>query len=119
MILDEIPHCLGRTGKMFTCEHYGVVPDMLVIGKGLGGGVFPLAALIAGEDLDILPDRRWVITHTKRTRWHARRGWRRLSAWKRRDCWRTPGYRESTRWRESPGWQKSNRSSAGDAGLGC
>ena len=57
LILDEIPHCLGRTGKMFTCEHYGVVPDMLVIGKGLGGGVFPLAALIAREDLDILPDR--------------------------------------------------------------
>lgn len=57
LILDEIPHCLGRTGKMFTCEHYGVVPDMLVIGKGLGGGVFPLAALIAREDLDLLPDR--------------------------------------------------------------
>jgi 4-aminobutyrate aminotransferase len=57
LILDEIPHCLGRTGKMFTCEHYGIVPDMLVIGKGLGGGVFPLAALIARENLDILPDR--------------------------------------------------------------
>jgi 4-aminobutyrate aminotransferase len=43
---------------MFTCEHYGVVPDMLVIGKGLGGGVFPLAALIAREDLDrAMPDR--------------------------------------------------------------
>jgi 4-aminobutyrate aminotransferase len=57
LILDEIPHCLGRTGKMFTCQHYDVVPDMLVIGKGLGGGVFPLAALIAREDLDILPER--------------------------------------------------------------
>jgi 4-aminobutyrate aminotransferase len=57
LILDEIPHCLGRTGKMFTCEHYDVVPDMLVIGKGLGGGVFPLAALIAREDLDIVPER--------------------------------------------------------------
>jgi len=56
LILDEIPHCLGRTGKMFTCEHYDVVPDMLVIGKGLGGGVFPLAALIAREDLDIVPE---------------------------------------------------------------
>ncbi len=57
LILDEIPHCLGRTGKMFTCEHFDVVPDMLVIGKGLGGGIFPLAALIAREDLDITPDR--------------------------------------------------------------
>ena len=57
LILDEIPHCLGRTGKMFTCEHYGVVPDMLVIGKGLGGGVFPLAALIAREGLNVAADK--------------------------------------------------------------
>ena len=57
LILDEIPHCLGRTGKMFTCEHYDIVPDILVIGKGLGGGIFPLAALIAREDLDVAPDR--------------------------------------------------------------
>jgi len=57
LVLDEIPTCLGRTGAMFACEHYDVVPDMLVIGKGLGGGVFPLAALIAREDLDIAPDR--------------------------------------------------------------
>lgn len=57
LILDEIPHCLGRTGKMFTCQNFQVVPDMLVIGKGLGGGIFPLAALIAREDLDIAPDR--------------------------------------------------------------
>jgi 4-aminobutyrate aminotransferase len=57
LILDEIPHGLGRTGKMFTCEHYGIVPDMLVIGKGLGGGVFPLAALITREELDVMSDR--------------------------------------------------------------
>ncbi len=57
LILDEIPHGLGRTGRMFTCEHYGITPDMLVIGKGLGGGVFPLAALIARADLDIMGDR--------------------------------------------------------------
>ncbi|MGH9344318.1 MAG: (R)-1-hydroxy-2-aminoethylphosphonate ammonia-lyase [Terriglobia bacterium] len=57
LILDEIPTCLGRTGKMFVCEHYGIEPDMLVVGKGLGGGIFPLAALIARDDLDIAPDR--------------------------------------------------------------
>ena len=39
LVLDEIPHCLGRTGRMFTCEHYDIVPDMLAIGKGLGGGI--------------------------------------------------------------------------------
>jgi 4-aminobutyrate aminotransferase len=53
LILDEIPHGLGRTGFMFTCEQYGVVPDMLVIGKGLGGGMLPMAALLARQDLDV------------------------------------------------------------------
>lgn len=57
LILDEIPTCLGRTGKMFACEHYGIVPDMLAIGKGLGGGVFPLAALIARDSLNVMADR--------------------------------------------------------------
>jgi 4-aminobutyrate aminotransferase len=57
MILDEIPICLGRTGRMFAFEHYGVVPDMVVLGKGLGGAVFPLAALIARRDLDVAADR--------------------------------------------------------------
>lgn len=56
LILDEIPTCLGRTGRMFACEHYDVVPDILVIGKGLGGGIFPLAALIARGQLDVAPD---------------------------------------------------------------
>lgn len=53
LILDEIPICLGRTGKMFAFEHYGIVPDMVVLGKGLGGGVFPMAALLARTDLDV------------------------------------------------------------------
>ena len=57
LIFDEVPSAIGRTGKMFVCEHFNVVPDMLVIGKGLGGGVFPLAALIVNEDLDIAGDR--------------------------------------------------------------
>jgi 4-aminobutyrate aminotransferase len=50
LIFDEIPIGLGRTGRTFACEHYDVVPDMLVLGKSLGGGILPLAALIARED---------------------------------------------------------------------
>ncbi len=57
MILDEIPICLGRTGRMFAFEHYGIVPDMVVLGKGLGGAVFPMAALIVRRDLDVAADR--------------------------------------------------------------
>ncbi len=57
LILDEIPIGLGRTGKLFASEHYDVVPDMVVLGKGLGGGVFPIAALVAREGLN-------VATHT-------------------------------------------------------
>lgn len=57
LILDEIPHCLGRTGSWFTFENYDVIPDIVVIGKGLGGGVFPLAAILARQDLDIAPER--------------------------------------------------------------
>lgn len=57
LILDEIPHALGRTGAMFTCQNFDVVPDILVIGKGLGGGIWPLAAIIAREDLDVAADR--------------------------------------------------------------
>ncbi|MAD24816.1 MAG: aspartate aminotransferase family protein [Verrucomicrobiales bacterium] len=53
LILDEIPLAFGRTGKMFCCEHSGVIPDILIVGKGLGGGVFPMASIIAKNNLDI------------------------------------------------------------------
>ena len=53
LIFDEIPTGLGKTGKMFACEHDGVVPDMLVIGKSLGGGVLPIAALVCRPELDV------------------------------------------------------------------
>ena len=53
LILDEIPIALGRTGHLFAVERYGIEPDMLVIGKGLGGASMPLAALIARADFDV------------------------------------------------------------------
>lgn len=52
LILDEIPHALGRTGKMFAFQHYGIEPDIVVLGKGLGGGIIPFAAIIARNEFN-------------------------------------------------------------------
>lgn len=51
LILDEIQTGLGRTGKMFCCEHYGVVPDILCLAKSLGGSLYPISATVFREDL--------------------------------------------------------------------
>lgn len=53
LIFDEIPSCLARTGTMFMCEQTGAIPDILVIGKGLGGGIMPMAAMIGRGSLDV------------------------------------------------------------------
>lgn len=50
LILDEIPIGLGRTGKLFAFEHYGIVPDILCLGKGLGGGIIPQAAIVTRDE---------------------------------------------------------------------
>ncbi|MFF2845065.1 ornithine--oxo-acid transaminase [Streptomyces sp. NPDC058001] len=48
-IADEIQSGLGRTGQTFACEYEGVVPDMYVLGKALGGGVVPVSAVVSSE----------------------------------------------------------------------
>ncbi len=53
LIFDEIPTGLGKTGRMFACEHEEVVPDILVLGKSLGGGILPVAAVLTRETLDV------------------------------------------------------------------
>lgn len=50
MIVDEVQSGMGRTGKLFAYQHSGITPDIMTLGKGIGGGV-PLAALLAREDV--------------------------------------------------------------------
>jgi ornithine--oxo-acid transaminase len=51
LIADEIQTGLGRTGKMLACEHEGVKPDGLILGKALGGGIFPVSMFLARKDV--------------------------------------------------------------------
>ncbi len=51
MIADEIQSGLARTGRTFACDHWGVVPDIYLLGKALGGGVVPVSAVVANRDV--------------------------------------------------------------------
>lgn len=51
LIVDEVQSGLGRTGRIWCYQHYGIEPDMVVVGKGLSGGVYPMAALLMRERL--------------------------------------------------------------------
>ena len=56
LIFDEIPTGLGKTGRMFAFEHDEVIPDIVTLGKALGGGILPIAACVARNDLDVCGD---------------------------------------------------------------
>ena len=56
LIFDEIPSGLGKTGRFFAHEHYDVRPDVVVLGKALGGGILPIAAVLAHKDMAVAPE---------------------------------------------------------------
>jgi len=53
LVFDEIPTGLGKTGRFFAAEHDGAAPDIIVLGKALGGGILPIAACVARAELDV------------------------------------------------------------------
>jgi putrescine aminotransferase len=67
LILDEVQTGMGRTGKMFACEHENVQPDILCLAKALGGGVMPIGATVATEEVfSVLFDNPFLHHHLRR-----------------------------------------------------
>ncbi len=65
LILDEVQTGMGRTGRMFACEHAGIQPDILCLAKALGGGVMPIGATIATEEVfSVMFDNPFLHTTT-------------------------------------------------------
>ncbi|MCE9614514.1 MAG: putrescine aminotransferase [Lentisphaerae bacterium] len=65
LILDEVQTGMGRTGRNFACEHWKVVPDILCLGKALGGGVMPLSCFMSTPEIwHVLEDNPFVHSST-------------------------------------------------------
>lgn len=65
LILDEVQTGFGRTGKIFACEHWNVVPDILCLGKSIGGGVMPLSAFMGNSEIwKVLEDNPFIHSST-------------------------------------------------------
>jgi 4-aminobutyrate aminotransferase len=66
LVFDEIPSGLGKTGRFFAHEHFDVTPDLVVLGKALGGGMLPVAAVIGDDALNVAPELKvGHFTHEK------------------------------------------------------
>jgi putrescine aminotransferase len=65
LILDEVQTGMGRTGRTFACEHWNVVPDILCLGKALGGGVMPLSCFMSTPKIwKVLEDNPFLHSST-------------------------------------------------------
>jgi ornithine--oxo-acid transaminase len=59
-IADEVQTGVARTGKMLACDHVGIRPDVVIMGKALSGGMYPISAVLADNDVMALLS---VVTH--------------------------------------------------------
>ena len=73
LIFDEIPTGLGKTGRLFACEHEGVTPDILVLGKSLGGGMLPIAAVLTRARARCVPQHGLWPLHAREKSRHCPR----------------------------------------------
>jgi putrescine aminotransferase len=65
LILDEVQTGFGRTGKIFACEHWNVVPDIMCLGKSIGGGVMPLSAFVSSPKIwKVMEDNPFIHSST-------------------------------------------------------
>lgn len=65
LILDEVQTGMGRTGRNFACEHYGVTPDIMALAKALSGGVIPVGAAVArSEVFEVFDANPWIHSST-------------------------------------------------------
>ncbi len=75
LIVDEVMTGFRRTGPMFACDHWGLVPDLLVMGKGMNGSYVPCGAVAIGGRVEETIQGAFAVraSRTPATRWRWRR----------------------------------------------
>jgi ornithine--oxo-acid transaminase len=66
-IADEVQTGIARTGKLLACDHENVRPDILILGKALSGGVYPVSAVLADDEIMLPLSRVSMVQHLEVT----------------------------------------------------
>ena len=90
LIFDEVQTGMGRTGKWFGKDHFGVQPDVMCVAKGIAGG-FPMGVMMATENVARPLPKATMPPRSAAARWPARPRWAPSKPWKRRSWSSGPG----------------------------